>query len=46
MTTHELKYALQYGNRLIALRDGQIVFDVRDEEKKSLTMMDLLEHCY
>src|SRR3989338_11023626 len=46
MTTHELNYALQYGTRLIAIHDGKIIFDVKDAEKKSLSMTDLLKNCY
>jgi len=42
MTTHNLHDALQYGNRLIVLRDGGIVFDVSGEEKNKLTKSDLL----
>lgn len=46
MTTHELNYALKYGNRLIALRDGEIVFDANQAEKATLTLADLLKYCY
>ena len=43
MVTHNMKDAIRYGNRLIMMMDGKIVFDVRGEEKKSLTVEDLLE---
>ena len=43
MVTHNMKDALLYGNRLIMMMDGKIVFDVRGEEKKNLTVEDLLE---
>lgn len=44
MITHRLEDALQYGNRLIALRDGQITLDVRGDEKAALTAQDLLRY--
>ncbi len=34
---------MKYGNRLIMLDHGQIVVDVRGEEKQNLTVPDLLE---
>lgn len=43
MVTHNMKDAIRYGNRLIMMMDGKIVFDVRGEEKKNLTVEDLLE---
>ncbi|MEM9242712.1 MAG: ATP-binding cassette domain-containing protein [Pseudomonadota bacterium] len=46
MTTHSLDFALQYGNRLLALRDGEIIFTADAERKKQLTKADLLEYCY
>lgn len=46
MTTHQLDYALKYGNRLIAVRDGTVVFDANAAEKNTLTMTDLLKYCY
>ena len=42
MVTHNMKDALRYGNRLIMMMEGKIVFDVRDEEKQKLTVEDLL----
>jgi putative ABC transport system ATP-binding protein len=46
MTTHNLDYALHYGNRLLALNNGQIVFSSADEEKQKITKETLLEKCY
>ncbi|MDF7641545.1 ATP-binding cassette domain-containing protein [Bifidobacterium sp. ESL0784] len=43
MITHRLDDALKYGNRLIVLQKGQIVRDLNAQEKKKLTMNDLLE---
>ena len=43
MVTHNMKDALKYGNRLIMMNEGQIILDVKDEEKKKLTVSDLLD---
>lgn len=43
MITHNMKDAIEIGNRLIMMHDGRIIYDVRGEEKKSLTTADLLE---
>ena len=43
MVTHNMKDAIQIGNRLIMMNDGQIIYDVAGEEKKKLTVEDLLE---
>ena len=42
MVTHNMKHAIQYGNRLIMMDAGQVVVDVSGEEKKKLTVPDLL----
>lgn len=42
MITHNMKDALKYGNRLLMFKDGNIVLDVKDEEKGRLTISDLL----
>lgn len=41
MITHNMKDAIQIGNRLIMMYDGKIIYDVRGEEKKKLTVNDL-----
>ncbi len=43
MVTHNMKQAIQYGNRLIMMEAGRVVADIRGEEKRSLTVRDLLE---
>ncbi len=43
MVTHNMKHAIHYGNRLIMMMKGHIVYDVRGEEKKNLKVEDLLE---
>ena len=42
MITHNMKDAIAHGNRLIMMYDGNIVIDVSGEEKKKLTVADLL----
>lgn len=42
MITHNLADAINYGNRLIMLHKGQIVFDVSLKEKSNLNMNELL----
>ena len=42
MVTHNLKFALQYGNRLLMMRRGHAVIDVAGEEKKNLPMSEIL----
>ncbi len=43
MITHNMKDALRLGNRLIMMHEGRIIFDVAGEEKKNLTVADLLK---
>lgn len=42
MITHNMRDAIHYGNRLIMMNEGQIILDVSGEEKKKLTVEDLL----
>lgn len=46
MTTHNLDHALKLGDRLIAIKEGKIVFDINHELKQELTKADLLTFCY
>ena len=43
MITHNMKDAIAHGNRLIMMQDGHIIVDVEGEEKKKLTVEDLLK---
>ncbi len=43
MITHNMKDAIKYGNRLIMMDGGKIVFQASGEEKKALTVKTLLE---
>ena len=42
MITHNMKDAISHGNRLIMMDAGQVVVDISGEEKKKLTVPDLL----
>ncbi len=43
MVTHNMKDAIAHGNRLIMMWDGKVILDIRGEEKKNLTVNDLLK---
>ena len=43
MVTHNMKDAIDVGNRLIMMYDGRIIYDVKGEEKKKLKVADLLK---
>lgn len=43
MVTHNMKDAIAYGNRLIMMSDGRIILDISGEDKKKLTVEDLLQ---
>lgn len=43
MVTHNMKDAIEIGNRLIMMYDGRIIYDVKGEEKKNLKVTDLLK---
>jgi putative ABC transport system ATP-binding protein len=42
MVTHNMKDAIQFGNRLVMMHEGRIIYDVSGEEKKKLQVKDLL----
>ncbi len=43
MVTHNMKDAITHGNRLIMMKDGKIIIDIKGEDKKKLTVEDLLD---
>lgn len=43
MITHNMRDAILHGNRLIMMWEGRVVLDIRGEEKKHLTVNDLLQ---
>lgn len=43
MVTHNLRYALEYGDRLIMMHQGNIVLDKNEQEKQETKMNDILK---
>lgn len=43
MVTHNMQQALDYGNRLLMMDAGEIILDIKGEEKQKLTLDDLAE---
>ena len=42
MVTHNLRYAVEYGNRLLMMHQGKAVIDKAEEEKSKITVDDIL----
>jgi ABC-type uncharacterized transport system ATPase component len=42
MVTHNMRDAIHYGNRLIMMNEGRVILNISGEEKKNLTIEDLL----
>lgn len=42
MVTHNMLQALRYGNRMIMLHEGRIQYDIQGEEKKALTVEEVV----
>ena len=43
MVTHNMKDAIKYGNRVIMVDGGKIIFDASGDEKKNLTVREMLD---
>ena len=43
MVTHNLRYAVEYGDRLIMMHQGRAIIDSADEDKASLKVDDILD---
>ena len=43
MVTHNMNHAIEFGNRLIMMDQGEIIIDVKQEAKKQLTKKRLIE---
>lgn len=43
MVTHNLRYAVEYGNRLIMMHEGRIIMDKKNEEKQNTQIEDILK---
>lgn len=42
MVTHNLRYAIEYGNRLLMMHQGEIVLDKKGKEKEEMAVDDVL----
>lgn len=42
MVTHNLRYAIEYGNRLVMMHQGKIILDKKGEDKKNMDVEDVL----
>ena len=43
MVTHNMSQALELGNRTLMMADGHVVLDVEGEQRRGMTVQDLLE---
>ena len=43
MVTHNLRFAVEYGSRLVMMHEGNSVIDIKGDEKKNARVEDLLE---
>ena len=43
MVTHNLRYAVEYGSRLVMMDKGRFVMDVSGDDKKNLCTEDILD---
>jgi putative ABC transport system ATP-binding protein len=43
MVTHNMRHAIQYGNRLIMMSQGRVILDAAGEEKQKLTVEGLIQ---
>ena len=42
MVTHNLRYAVEYGDRLIMMHEGTVILDKKREEKQAVSVEDVL----
>ena len=43
MITHNMRDAIEIGNRLVMMHEGRVIYDVAGQEKKNLEVEDLLK---
>lgn len=43
MVTHNLRYAVEYGSRLIMMHQGEAIIDKKGEDKKNMNIQDILQ---
>ena len=41
--THNLRYAVEYGDRLLMMHQGEAVLDLKGEEKKAMSVDEILK---
>lgn len=46
LTTHDLDIAMQYGNRILALRHGEVHQAIDFDQKQKISQQELLSACY
>ena len=42
MVTHNLRYAVEYGDRLLMMHEGHVIMDRSGEEKKNMDIREIL----
>lgn len=43
MVTHNLRYAIEYGSRLVMMHQGEVILDKKGEEKKAISVEEILK---
>lgn len=43
MVTHNLRYAVEYGSRIVMMHQGEVILDKAGEEKKNISVEDVLK---
>ena len=43
MVTHNLRYAVEYGTRLMMMHQGKVIIDKKGDDKKNLQVKDILD---
>lgn len=43
MVTHNLRYAIEYGSRILMMHEGKAVLDKAGDEKKNMEIRELLQ---
>lgn len=43
MVTHNLRYAVEYGNRLVMMHQGEVILDKKDSEKEQISVDEILK---
>jgi len=43
MVTHNMRHAIKHGNRLVMMHEGHIILDIKGEDKKNLTVEELMQ---